>query len=107
MEFTLIVHKLSAKMSIASGRRNLKRSLILRFEERSDGYRNGEYEHRMIRSSSLMIKTTVHGMPKNYFVRVFYFSIINVAQRIHLFHESKKNILPKLCELIFCVSFCS
>ena len=50
MKFTLFLRELSAKISIASDRGNVKRSFIPRSDEFSNGYETGEYEYHMARN---------------------------------------------------------
>ena len=71
MKFTLFLRELSAKISIASDRGNVKRSFISRFDAYSNGYETGEYEYRMARIDLDILQRSIDCIEKNEFSHVF------------------------------------
>ena len=71
MKFTLFLRELSAKISIASDRCNVKRSFISRFDAHLSGYETGEYEYRMARIDLDILQRSIDSIEKNEFSHVF------------------------------------
>ena len=71
MKFTLFLRELSAKISIASDRGNVKRSFISRFDANLNDYETGEDEYRMARIDLDILQRSIDCIGKNEFLHVF------------------------------------
>ena len=71
MKFTLFLRELSAKISIASDRGNVKMSFISRFDAYSNVYEICEYEYRMARIDLDILQSSIDCIEKNEFLHLF------------------------------------